>query len=82
MGKKDKEHRKRVQARNARLKLEEKKRAKMFEELMMKQIDAYKEQMSAETETRESIEVQAQEIKSENSITIDVNGPIQPSETL
>ena len=58
MGKKDKEHRKRVQARNNQLKGLEKTYQKMYQEMMKKQlemlIEEHKANTSGQTETGES----------------------------
>lgn len=58
MGKKDKEHRKRVQARNNQLKGLERTYQKMYQEMMRKQLDMlieeHKANTSGQTETGES----------------------------
>ena len=58
MGKRDKNHRKRVQARNNQLKGAEKMYQKMYQEVMKKQIEQlvaeHKEKTSGETETDET----------------------------
>ena len=58
MGKTDKNHRKRVQARNNQLKGAEKMYQKMYQEVMKKQIEQlvaeHKEKTSGETETDET----------------------------
>ena len=55
MGKRAKEHRKRVQARNAKLKAESNRQKKIFEKAMEEQIELMKSKMSGETEQKESI---------------------------
>ena len=55
MGKRAKEHRKRVQARNAKLKAESNRQKKIFEKVMEEQIELMKSKMSGETEQKESI---------------------------
>ena len=58
MGKRDKDHRKRVQARNNQLKGAEKMYQKMYQEVMKKQIEQlvaeHNEKTSCETETDET----------------------------
>jgi hypothetical protein len=58
MGKRDKEHRKRVQARNNQLKGAEKMYQKMYQEVMKKQLEhlvaEHKAKTSGETETDET----------------------------
>jgi hypothetical protein len=58
MGKRDKDHRKRVQARNNQLKGAEKMYQKMYQEVMKKQIEQlvaeHKTKTSGETETDET----------------------------
>jgi len=58
MGKRDKDHRKRVQARNNQLKGAEKMYQKMYQEVMKKQIEQlvaeHKVKTSGETETDET----------------------------
>lgn len=58
MGKRDKEHRKRVQARNNQLKGTEKMYQKMYQEVMKKQLEhlvaEHKSKTSGETETDET----------------------------
>ena len=58
MGKRDKEHRKRVQARNNQLKGAEKMYQKMYQEVMKKQLEQliaeHKEKTSGETESGET----------------------------
>jgi len=58
MGKADKDHRKRVQARNNQLKGAEKMYQKMYQEVMKKQIEQlvaeHKTKTSGETETDET----------------------------
>jgi len=55
MGKAAKEHRKKVQARNQKIKADTKKREKMFQEMFMKQLEAMKGQMSGDTNTAQTI---------------------------
>ena len=55
MGKRAKEHRKKVQARNARLKSESNRQKKIFEKVMEEQIELMKSKMSGDTEQKESI---------------------------
>ena len=55
MGKRAKEHRKRVQARNAKLKAESNRQKKIFEKAMEEQIELMKSKMSGDTEQKESI---------------------------
>ena len=58
MGKKDKEHRKRVQARNNQMKGLEKTYQKMYQELMKQQlerlVEEHKEKTSGKTESDEA----------------------------
>ena len=58
MGKRDKDHRKRVQARNNQLKGAEKMYQKMYQEVMKKQLEQlvaeHKEKKTGETETDET----------------------------
>lgn len=58
MGKADKQHRKRVQARNNQLKGVEKMYQKMYQEVMKKQleklVEEHKEKTSGETESGET----------------------------
>jgi hypothetical protein len=55
MGKKDKEHRKKVEARNQRIKSQQSSMQKLFNEAMKQQLEKLKEQkegeMSGDTET-------------------------------
>ena len=55
MGKAAKEHRRKVQARNLRIKADTKKREKEFQEMFMKQLDNMKLQMSGDTDTSETV---------------------------
>lgn len=55
MGKATKEHRKKVQARNLKIKADTKKREKSFQEMFMKQLDNMKLQMSGDTDTSETV---------------------------
>ena len=55
MGKRDKEHRKKVAARNQRIKTEQSAMQRLFNEAMKQQLEKFKEQkeseMSGDTET-------------------------------
>lgn len=50
MGKKAKEHRKRVQKRNDRIKMEQRRYEKMMNEMMAKQMELLKQQESQENQ--------------------------------
>lgn len=50
MGKKAKEHRKRVQKRNERIKMEQRRYEKMMNEMMAKQMELLKQQESQENQ--------------------------------
>ena len=50
-----KAHRKRVKARNERIAIETKKRQKLMQEMFMKQLEEMKLQMSGETNTAETV---------------------------
>jgi hypothetical protein len=69
MGKRAKEHRKKVQARNARLKSESNRQKKIFEKAMEEQIELMKSKMSGET-------------KEESTISLNTDGFIQSSNIL
>ena len=55
MGKAAKEHRRKVKARNLKIKADTKKREKAFQEMFMKQLDNMKLQMSGDTDTSETV---------------------------
>lgn len=69
MGKNAKEHRRKVQARNARLKADANRQRKIFEKAMEEQMNMLRAEMSGSTEQKDSI-------------TLNTDGFIQSSEVL
>jgi hypothetical protein len=57
MGKKAKEHRKKVQARNERIKAEQKKMQKMYQEMFEKKMIEFQNKFSGETVDGERLSV-------------------------
>ena len=57
MGKKAKEHRKKVQARNERIKAEQKKMQKMYQEMFEKKMNEFQNKFSGETVDGERLSV-------------------------
>lgn len=56
MGKRAKEHRKKVQKRNQRIQVEKKKFQKMYTEMLTQKLEELKEKYSATTENEETVE--------------------------